>query len=157
MIYRDWLTTIDEASDVLAVVKDEKTAAEAIPKLKKLKAKMDTIKERATKIQVGWNKDDKAEALAVFEEFVPVSKTSFDRYGVEASRVKHIKDNLQADTPKLNEVLNLAGVSVAVGPGGMGGVGGGGIAVPPPIDPKMLKPANPPGGGMPQMPPGGRP
>ena len=89
---KEWISTANEITDALKTIKDESTAKEGRPKLKKLKAKLDDINARQAKL----GKVDIAEITAVEKKYMKDFEAALQRWFKEETRVQKVKGGPEA-------------------------------------------------------------
>ena len=89
---KEWISTANEITDALKTIKDESTAKESRPKLKKLKAKLDDINARQGKL----GRVDVTEITAVEKKYMKDFETALQGWFKEETRVQKVKGGPEA-------------------------------------------------------------
>jgi hypothetical protein len=91
-VKKEWIATANEVVDALKKIKDESSAKEGGPKLKKLKVKLDDIKARQGKLLLG----DFAQFGDVEQKYAKEVSAVVDGWAKEATRVQKVKGGPEA-------------------------------------------------------------
>ena len=89
---KEWIATANEVVDALKKIKDESSAKEGGPKLKKLKTKLDDIKARQAKLLLG----DFAQYGDVEQKYAKEVQAVLDGWAREETRVQKVKGGPEA-------------------------------------------------------------
>jgi hypothetical protein len=89
---KEWIATANEIGDALKKIKDESTAKEGGPKLKKLKAKLDDINSRQGKL----GRVDLTEIGEVEKKYMKDFEAALQRWLKEETRVQKVKGGPEA-------------------------------------------------------------
>jgi hypothetical protein len=89
---KEWIATVNEIIDVLKSIKDESTAKEGGPKLKKLKAKLDDINARKGKL----GRVDITEITEVEKKYMKEFEAALQGWIKEETRVQKVKGGPEA-------------------------------------------------------------
>src|SRR5262249_31517056 len=122
----------EETADVLALIHDEESAKDIVPRLKKLKKKLEKVMDRDSKIMLTVTKEDKESIKTLITDAMPTIKETGVRLGKELARVQRIAQMGSGSQKNLDEairevtgmqqtVLSAAQQSQQMGPPGGGG------------------------------------
>jgi hypothetical protein len=89
---KEWIATANEIVDALKKIRDETSAKEGGPKLKKLKTKLDDIKARQGKLLLG----NFAQFGDIEQKYAKEVQAALDGWAKEATRVQKVKGGPEA-------------------------------------------------------------